>query len=468
MPFGTLLCTALLTNFIGINGHDRQRVLEIVVLLLVGLLSFVRPYAASSKVTAGSAGKLLAAFFALGILGSVTAFAPRFAFFEVATFFLLYLAATAVGCEIGHHGNAALRLVLKGIAAAGAFYTTRIALNYIGSISLGLSLDATDFTLGFSNIRFFNHTQTSTLPLLILLCCLTAPAAKLRWLGFAVASCWWMVLFATSARGTLMGMVASCAIIAVLRRRHALPYLKQTLITAVLGLLVYLVLLVAVPLLAGVEPMNAFAATGERTAVDPASGRTILWRRAGELIMHHPLLGVGPMHFAHNASDLRVGAHPHDFLMQIGSEWGLPALACLLAAVIMGIYSLLRAGQRIAKDDTENQTILTALLATAFCILVDGLVSGIFVMPQSQLGVALYLGCALGWQRHLTAAAPQKVPQRAARLLMTASVVAAMVAVIAAVWSDVPARWRDDDLTPAQQAANMGMLSPRLWTAGYF
>lgn len=468
MPFGTLLCAALLTNFIGVDKHDHQRVLEIVVLLLVGLLSFMRPYAASSKVTSGSTGKLLAAFFALGILGSAMAFDPRFAFFEVATFFLLYLAATAVACEIGHHGNTALRLVLKGIAAAGAFYTLRIALDYISNMSLGLSLDATDFTLGFSNVRFFNHTQTSTLPLLILLCCLTAPTAKLRWLWFAVASYWWMALFATSARGTLMGMVASCAIVAVLRRRQALPYLKQALITAVLGLLAYLVLLVAVPLLVGGEPMNAFAVTAERTTADPASGRMFLWRRAGELIMHHPLLGVGPMHFAHNAGDLHIGAHPHDFLMQIGSEWGLPALACLLAAVIMGIRLLLRAGHRIANDDMENQAILTALLATAFCILVDGLVSGLFVMPQSQLGVALYLGCAIGWQRHLTPTAPQKAPHRALRPIMMASVIAAMVAVVAAVWMDAPAKWRGDDLTPAQQAVNTETLCPRLWTAGFF
>jgi len=467
MRFSVLLCFALFANFILFAGHDQQRVIQIGTVTLGASILLVNP-AVTTRLFAGYGGRALATFLVIGIITAAAAFSPNFAMFEVANVFLLYLLANVIAFEIERHGQHRLRLLLCCLGVVCTAYLYLFLIVYTSAISLGHRLAVDDFTPNFSNIRFFNHTQTSTLPLLLLLCCLTPRTSKLRWLWLAVTTYWWLALYATSARGTLMGMAAGCAVVALVARQRAMPYLRMIGLTAISAVAAYYVFLVAVPPMFGIEGMNAFSDTLNRTAADPTSARTYLWHRALSLIAQHPWLGVGPMHFAHHAGDLHLGAHPHDWLVQIAAEWGLPALLCLLIAIGLGLRALVRTGLRVPTGDTDNQTIFAALLMGAVAILVDGLVSGIFVMPQSQLGVALYLGCALGWQRHLTAAAPQKVPQRAARLLMTASVVAAMVAVIAAVWSDVPARWRDDNLTPAQQAANMGMLSPRLWTAGYF
>jgi O-antigen ligase len=195
-----------------------------------------------------------------------------------------------------------------------------------------------------------------------------------------------------------------------------------------------------------------------------------LWRRAFELIIQHPLLGVGPMHFAHNAHDLQIGAHPHDWLLQIASEWGLPALACLLAALGLGLRALARAGRRVDARDGVNQAVFAALLLAAVAILVDGLVSGLFVMPQSQLAIALVLGCEMGWVRYVVNQAPQGAASEARVLpqIVGAVLVLAALAGLATIWPDAHARLNGEPLSAAQQAVNTGWSWPRLWQQGYF
>jgi len=104
----------------------------------------------------------------------------------------------------------------------------------------------------------------------------------------------------------------------------------------------------------------------------------------------------------------------------------------------------------------------------AAAILVDGLVSGIFVMPQSQLAIALYLGCAMGWQRTVGPAAPASASGGIWHGAGAVCVIAAMTGVIAGAWPEAGARMRGEELTPAQQALNTGSQWPRLWKAGYF
>jgi len=469
MPFIACLSLVICVNFLFMAGHDRQRIAEVLALTGAGVFALIFRSHTYARMFKGAAGQALAAFFILGAVSSTLAFMPRYAFFEVAAFFMLYLFSTLAGDDIARNGRAGITLPIQLVALGCTLHAAHFVFAYYTDLSLHLPITVDDFTRGFSNIRFFNHTQTSLLPLLLLLCCLTSRESKGRWLWLAVTTYWWMALYATSARGTLIGIAAGCVVVALVARQRAMPYLRVIGLTAISAVVAYYILLVAIPPIFDLEGMSAFSDTLNRTAADPTSARTYLWERALPLIVQHPWLGVGPMHFAHHAGDMHIGAHPHDWLVQIGLEWGLPALLCLFVAIGLGLRALVRAGLRVPAGDTDNQAMFAALLLGAVAILVDGLVSGIFVMPQSQLGVALYLGCALGWQRHLTPAAPQKVPHRAVRLLMKASVVAAMVAIVAAVWVDVPAKWRGDDPTPAQRAANTGnVLSPRLWIAGFF
>lgn len=466
-PLVTLLCATLYTNFILVAGHDRQRASEIFTLSVFAATLLLRNCISLASIFNNVTGRFLAAFFLLGGASAAMSAIPQFAIFEVSLFFLVYLLTVEMARQIGNHGLYTLRLTLQLVAGTGGLYALKFVVAYVAAICLGNTLVADDFTPGFSNIRFFNHTQTSTLPLLILLCCLLPQNTKLRWCALTVTVYWWLALFATSGRGTLMGMVAGCVVVALLLRRVAMPYIQQVAGTAALGLLAYFVLLIIVPMLTGGQAMNTFASTAARTASDPTSGRLFIWHRAAALIADHPLLGVGPMHFAHNAGHLHVAAHPHDWLMQIGSEWGLPALACLIAALALAFRTLLRAGKHIDRNDRNNQVIFTSVVMGSVAILVDGLVSGLFVMPQSQLAIALFLGCTMGWYRTIVPPV-QTVASNAVSRLAGAVLVAAALAGIGSVWPDIVARWDEQPLTPAQQAANTGDQWPRLWKAGFF
>ena len=93
----TLLCLALLANFMLATGHDQQRLVEISAVLLGGGLALAERRTTAADLFAGRAGTALAAFFGLGILGAAFAFSPRYAFFEVANLFLLYLLMPIIG-----------------------------------------------------------------------------------------------------------------------------------------------------------------------------------------------------------------------------------------------------------------------------------------------------------------------------------------------------------------------------------
>ena len=466
-PFCLLICVALFSNFFFTTGHYRQRLLEVAVLAAMAIALLIQR--AGPAVFQSHGGTPLAAFFLLGVLGSVQAFSMSRALFEVSIFFLLYVFALQIAREIELGGNAVLLRLLQAVAAICALHSLKFWVAYVMGLVLGTPLEVRDFIAGFSNIRFFNHTQTPILPLLILLCCVTPAQSRLRWLWWSLAAYWWMALFAISGRGTMLGMLGGCIAVALLRRRLAIPYLRTAAVSAALGLLAYAVFLVAIPILSGGSTFGAFAAVVERTAANPTSNRIALWQRAFELIVAHPWFGVGPMHFAHHAGDMHAGAHPHDWIVQIASEWGIPAFLCLCMAVALSGRALLGAGRSLAQDDRLDQTICSALVAGGATILVDGLVSGLFVMPQSQLATVLYLGCAIGWCRgragRIRAEGAALRTHTAVRGMLIAAAAACLVVV---VWPDMGARYRNDPWRPAVTALNEGVKWPRLWLAGYF
>jgi O-antigen ligase len=455
-----------------LGGHDQQRALEVVFLLAFAGFMLASPGRLGRALPRGRvASGSLACFFILGAIASISALSARFAFYEVASLFLLLLVGLAVADEIAATGTDGLVRVLQAMAGICLLYGFKVVVVYVSVFAVGLQPDALAFTPGFNNYRFFNHTQTVTLPLLVALIVLAPRGTMIRWAWTLLTALWWALIAVTSARGTLLGLVVGCIVALALRRRHAGAFLKTMALTAVGGAVIYVVFFFLIPEAAGFHPFGVLARTVERTVANPDSGRMALWIRAVDMIAQHPLLGVGPLHFAHSVVDPTMASHPHDWALQIGAEWGLPALLCLCLAIGSGTRALARSGARIPDSDVRNRAILAALLVTGAAILVDGMVSGSLVMPQSQLAIALYLGCAVGWNRALgvgSDAVPAQLPM-AWRVGAAAVVAAAMLALAAGVWPEIVDRANGEPLTAQQEAANHGYAYwPRLWRAGRF
>lgn len=459
--YGLLLVICL--NFMQTGGHDRQRVIELVLLFVGGCVLAYRPASLWDRTGSGMSRALIT-FFAVGILSSVLAFSPRHAFFEVASLFLLLLVGLAIADGLARERGSLVR-VLQAFGAVAALYALKIFCIYVSVWLLTAAPESSDFTPGFSNIRHFNHVQTVAVPLLVLLYVLTPATSRLRLLWMATLTVWWSVLFATGGRGTEVGLVAATLITFVVRRRAAWGFLRAMIASCVIGALVYELSFVLAPIMMGRAPFGEAGAVLARTMADPSSGRTLLWKCALGLIAAHPWLGVGPLHFAHE----RAGAaHPHDWMLQIGAEWGIPALLAFCLALLLAFRGLWRTRMRLAETDTFNQNMLSAWILIGAALLVDASVSGSIVMPQSQLMIVLYIACATGWTWSFN-----ERPEPATK--GTAGIVSRLVAIAAAftlAYTVAPqfiAKATEEQPTAAELAVN-GMADwwPRLWRGGYF
>jgi O-antigen ligase len=461
-PFA--LIAVLCTNFLSRNGHDEQRIHEIAFLLAAGLvLVFARTTALTAFFDASRGGRALALFFACGAISATMAHTPAYAGVEVALFVLLLAVALAIADQVQRRGIPLIRTALQAIACVAVLHAVRIVVNYCASFALGTQLEPIDFAPGFTNYRFFNHTQTVLLPLLVLLYCITLHTSRLRHLWLALVSLWWFCIFATTGRGSLIGLAAGAVFAAVVLRRAAAAYLKAFVVTFACGIAMYVLFLVIIPVLAGHASFGAIEYAIERSKNDPASARFYIWGNALDLVRQHPWFGVGPMHFAHDAARFAMGAHPHDWVAQIGAEWGLPALLLLGFALLAGLRALVHTRARMSSIE-NGDVVLPALLTSGAAVLVDGLVSGLIVMPQSQLAIAMYLGLAIAWVR-MNAPAPPRVAGVAMRCANALVLLAALSCLAGGVYADVALVTKDG--TP-NAAMNPGLRWPRLWERGFF
>jgi O-antigen ligase len=455
-------------GFLWASGHDDQRCIELGLLAIMAAFMMMRSEAADCIAALHLIARVcLAGFFVLGAVSVATAYSLPHALYEWSMLLLLLLAAASLAAGLRRAGNNGLLLVLQCVGAISALYSLRVLLVYAATLANTNHLDMQDLAIGFSNIRFLNHTQTVLLPFIVLLYLQAPQTSVLRRVWFALAAFWWALLFVSEARSSILALGAGCAVALVLRRFQASSFLKAMALAALAGGIVYLLGFILLPTLVGLRTFDAAANVLQRTAADPTSGRTLLWHSACQLMAAHPWLGIGPQHFAHYGATLGIGAHPHNFIMQIGAEWGIPALSCLLGAIGIGVRGLVRTGTHIAESDSSNQQILVALLATGAAIVVDGLFSGVLVMPQSQMAIALYLGCTVGWVKSReTGFAPHAtIPLR---WLIAGLAVASVAGLAIAFAPSIAAHARHVPLTPAELAANPQAHWPRMWEAGYF
>ncbi|MDP3796296.1 MAG: O-antigen ligase family protein [Polaromonas sp.] len=342
----------------------------------------------------------LVLFFSLGFISSVTAYSPRHAFFDWANLLLLLGIAWLIAWEVSIRKDELLDKLLMVCGLAAAVYLLITILLYIVVLKVGIQPSTSQLIVGYDNYRFFNHVQTISLPLLGLLAA-RMPDRGRRIFWWVITALWWMLLFVGFGRGTLMGLTVAIAIAWYTMPKVAGAWCRTMALAGVAGLIAYLFFYWAIPWLLGMEPFGLLFSSLSRTVESPTSGRLLLWARAVEMMLADPWLGGGPAHFAHYGRDIPYGAHPHSWVLQIGSEWGIPALLLLSGALALAMLRLWQLRKIIS---AANQDTLTAWLVAGAAISVDGFVSGLIVIPTSQLWIALYVGCAWGWTRSLSPA----------------------------------------------------------------
>lgn len=403
----------------------------------------------------------LALFFGLGMVSSGTAYSPRLAFLEWTNLLLLCAAAWLVAAEVSAKGDLLLDKLLMLCGLACAVYVLLEITIYLTILKAGIQPELAQLIVGFDNYRSFNYVQTIALPMLGLLAVrLPEHGRRIFWWG--VSALWWMLLFVSAGRGTFVGLTVAIAVVWCALGKSAMAWCRAMLLAGLAGLLAYLFFYVLIPVSRGLAPFGFLLTTVERSVENPTSGRLQLWIRSLEMVAEDPWLGAGPLHFAHYGRDLEIGASPHSWPFQIASEWGLPALLLLCCVLALAMFKLWQLRKTIAEKD---QATLTAWLVTGLAILIDGLVSGLIVMPTSQLWIALYVGCVWGWAC-ARSPLPQTVVFRRTRVrsaLVTVGALLLMYALINGVWPEIKEmNVRNGAYSEAK------VLSPRIFSNGNF
>lgn len=467
--------------------HDTQRILQIIV-LVIGVLVMTRRLWSGCRMGVKmdhSLFLMLWLFFAVGMASSLLAWSPHKAFYEWANFGLLLVFAWVIAGDMMVDPRGSLDVILTISGFGCALYLLASFAVYFSALLNGTQPDSSDLIPGFDNYRFFNHVQTITLPLLGLHVLRQNQSVKFSkyvaiknqiennqvifW--WVVLSAWWMLLFFSAGRGTFVGVVAGLIMVLFWRRRQAWSWCRVMLLSAVAGLVAYFLFYTIIPIQFGLQPFDFLRHVSDRTMVNPDSSRIPLWTLAIKMVMLHPWLGAGPLHFAHHGRELNIAAHPHNWFLQIIAEWGVLAFVCLLGALLIALRRLIAVTRLITKEDSANQAIGTAFLATFVAISTDGLVSGLIVIPTSQLWIALYAGCAWGWVASISAEGNKHRIQfsNLIRIASGGCLFLFLGLFLYGVSKEVSylkvpdiSVLRDDVEIPRRK------LSPRLWVDGYF
>jgi putative inorganic carbon (HCO3(-)) transporter len=369
-----------------VNSYDEKRVLEILLVITVLLHQVVR-----GRRLHGYAYSSLLVFLLLFVSSCFASF-PRLAFLDVTLFIGLFFFVDFVkNAWLKNAGQTLNYVVVAACLGAFLFILSGDILTLIMGYLLGFHEKVwtpnTSPFYRFTNVRFFNQYQLFIFPLMAIPLILNISIiSKYKKTLFGLLVCWWVLLFLTGGRGTLIAITAAILVSFLVYRRASIAFVKIQGLAAVSGIIVYALL-------------NNFVYVSKATTILRSydSRRLDLWERAIDLIVQNPFFGVGGMHYAWQPNPL--SNHPHNSVLQIAAEWGLPAA---LAVIGLFFYSLACWVRRYNyKTVSErNGEVNPQVIVVLFCSLLAGaiysLVSGVIVMPLSQIMAALVIGLMFG------------------------------------------------------------------------
>ena len=397
LAFITLITFSPSISFINyIDYHDCQRIIQLLLLGLVLIDAIFLNFSKSGLIPINNNIRL--GFFGLLALSTAStahAITPRYAIIEISIFAALCYLALFVARLYRENGEIFVKYLTYALWASILLYMTSFYTGYITALAVKKPLIWPSPFYGFSNIRLFQQYQLWGLGLICLPLLAFDLSKNVRfWLQFALA-CWWVLLFYAASRGVTLSWIIAIVATAIVYKKIAWGFLRIQLITAFAGLCAYQLLFKTIPNLLTSSALASNAVVTSTIFRDTFSDRTDLWKAAYVMIENFPLLGVGPMHFYFYNT---FGTHPHNSVLQIASEWGLPATGIILALTAYCFYCWLKKFNASQLDtNTKLDKNLSIIL---FFTIISGssysLVEGVIVMPISQVLMFTIIGLMIG------------------------------------------------------------------------
>jgi len=385
-----------------IEWHDCQRIFQIALLGLVLLDSISLGLKNDTHLQLNPLIRLgFYILLVLGILSTLRSINPRFATIEFTVFAALCYLSLMTARLFSSYKESGIKYLVYALWGSITLYMTSFYTGYLTATIAGKAISWPEPFYGFSNIRLFQQYQLWGLGLICFpLLALNLKQNTRRWLYVALGL-WWVLLFYAASRGVVLGWLVAMVTTAIIYNKHAWSFLRLQTTSAISGLMGYFFLFKGIPSL--ITTLASSSAASPDSPVITTStifrattyDRLDLWKVAYVMIENFPLLGVGPMHFYNYTP---FGSHPHNSILQIASEWGLPATMIILC--IIG-YSMACWYKRFNFSSLHNESKLNKNLAVIlfFTIIANGsysLVEGVIVMPISQVLMFIVIGLMIG------------------------------------------------------------------------
>lgn len=463
-PFTPLLIVALmLLAATGLDWnadlawYDQHRIEQIGLLsaMVLGVLTIWRQDLARSVMNLS--GWIRWAFvwaFGLGLLSAVIAAYPRFAALEWATLLLLLGLALLLREQARQNAIRFDVWAIRLVVSLAAVVALKLMTSYLAALITIGHLDTIRLFEGsFSNRRFFGQVASMAVPLLAYPLLKNDLPRLQRWGLYALLSVWWMLIIVSGTRGTWVALGVASVTLALVAWHASYRWLKIQSLTVMAGALLFGALFVWVPL--WLEQGTIVENRLSNLAM--LSGRDELWHLAWMQIVAHPWLGVGPMHFAAIRNDF--GAHPHNALLQLAAEWGVPAALALVLPAVSGLIALLA---RLRQPAVPHNLLLVCLAASLLAVSVQSMVDGVIVIPYTQVWLVLVAGWALGvYSRDKMQVASTS------QLIRLGVPVLSLLALAVLLNGIYPEIFNRAEITKAFVDAGNQLVPPRYWGVGW-
>lgn len=432
--------------------HDSQRLVELILIGLTMLWVICSKESLSFFTTNKPRFHITFTFIALSITSCLLAVSTRHALIESSI--LVGLSYLTLFTANSYRQNPTLltkqfvyTFLASILLSMLSFYT-----GYITATIFNTPLIWPNPLTGFSNIRSFNQYQLWTLGLITLpLLAFDVKSASIRILLNSTLIAWYVLLFFSASRGALLSWGLGVIITAIIYKRIAWPFIRLQLRHVSVGYLSYKVLFELVPFSRGSDLVTG-------TVLRETTGdRITLWSQAIQLIQNHPVFGVGPMHFAWFSSTY---AHPHNSLLQLMCEWGLPAALIILSMAGYGLWYWLKKVniQYLASCDPLNQHLGIVLFFTLITSAIYSLVDGVIVMPISQVMMFTVIGLMMGY------ASEKSVMTTNLNSSILMRTIFLIIVLITLIWATLPEILQNASGSEKRFSIGYSAAGPRLWT----
>lgn len=369
---------------------DRQRILELILLFLVLLDAFTikwssRDYIKLSKpIKLATLVLMVLAFFSISL-----AYIPRHAMVELSVCTALIYFSLLIASIYPSYKKILINYLSYIIWASVLLYMFSFYTGYVTATIVKKPLTWPFPFTGFTNIRSFNQYQLWTLGFILLpLLSLELNKVTRILLNIGITG-WWVLLFYSASRGVLIAWVIGLCMTAFFYKKLSWPFLKLQISHLVTGFISYQLLFKLIPKTHGTQLIT-------HTVVrQTTNDRLVLWDQAILMIKNYPIFGVGPMHYAWFN---KTNGHPHNGILQLTAEWGLPATLIILAICVYAFfcwYKKFSINQLITKSILDKNLSII-LFFTIITNAAYSMVDGVIVMPISQVLMFTMIGLMLG------------------------------------------------------------------------